>query len=197
MLTRVFSACVFAVLAIALSGTAHARQTAHNRQSTDDATSFDAALAGTWRSAPDEMVLSSDFDVSVWGKNAKSVRTVELQLDASGRGPLTVTRKVVDGRGRTVAASTSIERATVAVGGSHQVNPARIEHDVSVQNAVRTYADEPGSKWDMDGLRVQIATFPNDANTVEVRVEPPEGKGAFWETLRRDHAPVTKHQGRS
>ena len=192
MLMRVVSACVFAVLAIATSGKAQAQHTndssANNSTSANTTPSFDAALAGTWKSMPDELALSSDFDVSVWGKNAKSVRTVELQLDSSGRGPLTVTRKVVDGRGRTVAASTSIERATIAVGGSHQVNPSRIEHDVSVQNAVRTYADEPNSKWDMDGLRVQVATFPNDANTIEVRVEPPEGKGAFWETLRR-----TKH----
>ena len=185
MLMRVVSACVFAVLAIATSGKAQAQHTADHSHSANTTPSFDATLAGTWRSAPDELGLSSDFDVSVWGKNAKSVRTVELQLDSSGRGTVTVTRKVVDGRGRTVAASTSIERATIAVGGSRQINPARIEHEVTVQNAVRTYVDEPGSKWDMDGLRVQIATYPNDANTLEVRVEPPEGRGAFWETLRR------------
>lgn len=186
MLTRSISACVFAVLATLMSGTAQAQTTSSDQHATTErAKAFDAALAGTWKSAPDELPLSTAFDESVWGKNAKSVRTVELQIDQSGHGTVTVTKKVVDARGRTVAASTSIERATIAVGGSQQVNPARIEHDVNVQSAVRTYPDEKDSKWDLQGLRVQIATFPNDANTLEVRVEPPEGSGSFWATLRR------------
>jgi len=185
MLKRSFSACVFTVLAM-LSGTAQAQTTSTDPHATTERSkSFDGALAGTWKSTPDELPLSTAFDESVWGKNAKSVRTVELQIDPSGRGTVVVTRKVVDARGRTVAASTSLERATIAVGGSHQVNPARLEHDVNVQSAVRTYPDEKDSKWDVQGLRVQIATFPNDANTLEVRVEPPEGSGSFWATLRR------------
>ena len=37
-----------------------------------------SALTGTWISAPDEMPLGTAFDVSVWGKNAKAVRTVQM-----------------------------------------------------------------------------------------------------------------------
>ena len=36
-----------------------------------------SALTGTWISAPDEMPLSTAFEESVWGKNAKAVRTVQ------------------------------------------------------------------------------------------------------------------------
>ena len=50
-------------------------------------------LVGTWTSAPFELALSSDFDRSVWGANATSVRTVALQVGASGDATLTVTRK--------------------------------------------------------------------------------------------------------
>jgi len=47
--------------------------------------------------------------------------------------------------------------------------------------------------WDLAGLRVEIATFEGDANTVEVRFEPVEGTGAFWQTLRRVAAVKTDH----
>ena len=60
-------------------------------------------LNGTWKSTPDEMRLTSAFDESVWGKNAKSIRTVEMTVRQGGEATLTVTRKVVDARGRTVA----------------------------------------------------------------------------------------------
>ena len=43
-----------------------------------------SALSGTWRSTPDETPLSSAFDESVWGKNAKAIRTVEMVVRAGG-----------------------------------------------------------------------------------------------------------------
>src|SRR5262245_37400963 len=61
-----------------------------------------ASLAGTWTSAPDEMKLTTDFDRSVWGAGATSVRTVALVVQSSGNARLTVTRKVNDAKGRTV-----------------------------------------------------------------------------------------------
>jgi hypothetical protein len=131
------------------------------------------------------MPLSSAFDESVWGPRAKSVRTVELQIDPTGRGTLTVTKKVVDGRGRTVKASTSVEQAQLTIGGSHRAVATRVEHQVTVTSAVRKYPDDPAYTWDLAGLKVEIATFDGDASTMEVRFEPPEGTGAFWQTLHR------------
>src|SRR5688572_1539926 len=57
---------------------------------------FSSVLVGTWKSAPDEMKLTSDFDKSVWGVNASSVRTLELTVRPSGEGTLRVTKKVVE-----------------------------------------------------------------------------------------------------
>lgn len=148
---------------------------------------FTPALVGTWKSTPDELPLTSAFDESVWGSNAKSVRTVELALRPAGEGTLTVTRKVVDARGRTVPASTSIEEARIVVGGARRTISTRVEHDVKVVNAARIYPDDPGLKWDLAGLRVEIVTFEDgDGNTLEVRFDTPEGRGSFWDTLRRE-----------
>ena len=123
-----------------------------------------SVLAGSWKSAPEELKLSTDFDKSVWGPNATSVRTVALVIQGSGLGALTVTRKVVDGRGRTVAPSMSIEEAQIQ----------------------RKYPDDPGDHWPLEGLRVKVATFDDgDENTLEVRFEPADGRGSFSETLRR------------
>jgi hypothetical protein len=124
--------------------------------------------------------------VSVWGKNASSVRTVALSIAASGQGTLEVTKRVVDGRGRTVKASTSIEKAQIVVGSPQPASAGRVEHPVKVTSAERTYPDDPGYRWPLDGLGVRIATIEEGGpNTLEVRFDTPEGRGSFWETLRR------------
>ena len=152
------------------------------------ATSFDfsSALVGTWKSAPDEMKLTSDFDQSVWGANATSVRTVELSIQPSGEGTLRVTKKVVDGKGRVVPASTSIEEAQLKLGGAAPGAATRIEHQATVVKAVRLFPDDPADRWPLDGLRVKLVTFADaDDGSIEIRYDTPEGRGSFWETLRR------------
>ena len=149
-------------------------------------TGFTPALAGTWKSAVDEMRLTSAFDESVWGKDAKSTRTVELTVQPTGQGKLKITRRVVDAKGRAVPGSTSIEEAAIEIGGSRNTISTRIEHDVKVMSAVRTYPDDPGQKWDLSGLKVEVVTFQDgDGSSLEVRFDTPEGGGSFWETLRR------------
>ena len=188
MVKRIFSACVFAMLAMNIVANAQTPAAAQRPDDEgDSAPLFSPALVGSWKSAPDEMRLTTAFDESVWGPNAKSVRTVELQVHPSGEADLTITKKVVDARGRTVAASTSVEKAMLSIGGSRPTIATRREHDVRVVNAVRTYPDEPDYRWELAGLRVQIVTFDDDdGNMLEVRVDTPEGRGSFWETLRRD-----------
>jgi hypothetical protein len=191
------SACVFAMLAmLALGPAANAQIPATSRPPADrqvGSQSFSPALVGNWKSAPEEIRLTTAFDEAVWGPNAKSVRTVELQIQPSGEGLLKVVKRVVDAKGRTVAASTSVEEAKVTIGGSRPTISTRVEHDVTVQSAVRTYPDEPLHRWELTGLRVQIATFTDaDDDALEVRVETPEGRGSFWETLRRDSRSTTR-----
>ena len=143
-------------------------------------------LTGTWRSAPEEMKLTSDFDKSVWGANATSVRTVELVVKSNMDATLRVVKKVVDGRRRTVPASTWIEEAQLRIGGTTPGVADRVEHDVTVTSAVRLFPDDPGYRFTVDGLRVKLVTFTaRDANSLEVRYDTPEGRGSFWETLTR------------
>jgi hypothetical protein len=145
-----------------------------------------ASLAGTWRSEPDELKLTSAFDKSVWGPDATAVRSVELTVRPTGEARLVVTRRVTDGRGRTIAASTSIEEADIVIGAATESSAGRREHDVRVVKAVRRYPDDPPASWDLAGLGVKVVTFADgDPNMLEVRLDTPEGRGSFWETLRR------------
>jgi hypothetical protein len=157
-------------------------------------------LTGTWRSAPDEMKLTSDFDKSVWGPNATSVRTVELVVKSNNDATLRVVKRVVDAKRRTVPASTWIEEAQLRIGGATPGVADRIEHEVTVTGAVRLFPDDADYRFTIDGLRVKIVTFTaRDGNSLEVRYDTPEGRGSFWETLTRARpaAPRTAKPGTS
>ena len=148
-----------------------------------------AALAGTWRSTPEELPLTTEFDVSVWGKNAKSIRAVEMFVRPDGNATLTVTRKVVDARGRTVKGSESIEEARFQLNAEAAVPTTyaleRHEVPVTMTAAERRYSDDPGSRWPLDGVKVTVARFTDDPGSLEIRFDTPEGRGSFWEKLRR------------
>ena len=144
-----------------------------------------SALTGTWISAPDNRPLSTAFDESVWGKNATAVRTVQMSISETGDATLSITRKVVDGRGRTVQASTSIERADFVLGDVKSSNDVRSELETMVKHAQREYPDDPKATWTIEGLQVGVATFPQKPGEIEVRVDFPDGRGSFWEILRR------------
>jgi hypothetical protein len=148
-------------------------------------------LTGTWRSAPEETPLSSAFDESVWGKNAKAVRTVEMTVKPTGHATLTVTRKVLDGRGREIKAATSIEYAELSLGSVQHAIDVRSDRATTITRAERRYPDDPGGTWTLEGLKVTVSTFADDPSRIEVRVDTPEGRGSFWETLRRGRKPST------
>ena len=143
------------------------------------------ALTGTWRSSPEPTPLSSPFDESVWGKNAKSTRTVVMTITATGSATLTVTRKILDANGREIKAATSIEHADLSIGSVQHTIDVRSDFAVTVKRAERRYPDDPKGTWGLDGLRVTVSTFADDPSKIEVRVDTPEGSGSFWETLHR------------
>ena len=148
-------------------------------------------LTGTWRSAPDEMKLTSDFDKSVWGANATSVRTVELVVKSNTDATLRVVKKVIDARRRTVPASTWIDEAQLRIGGTTPGVADRVEHEITVTSAVRLFPDDPNYRFTIDGLRVKLVTFTaRDGNSLELRYDTPEGRGSFWETLTRARTPT-------
>jgi hypothetical protein len=144
-----------------------------------------SSLAGTWQSAPDEMRLSAPHQEAVWGKNASEVRTVRLSVRPTGAATLTVTRKVVDARRRTVPGTTSIEEVELTVGIAPADSGIRVDLPVTVKRAERRYPGDPAGTWTIEGLRVVVTTFPDDASRLEVRLDFPDGRGSFWETLRR------------
>ena len=144
-----------------------------------------SALNGTWRSAVDEMRLSTPFDESVWGKDAKSTRTVEMVIRQGGDATLSVTRRVLDAKGRAVPGSTSVEHATLVLSDGKEGSGPRTELAVTVKQAERRYPDDPQGTWMIDGLRVGVTTFSDKPGEIEVRLDFPEGRGSFWETLRR------------
>ena len=150
---------------------------------------FPATLAGAWKSATDRIALTSEFDESVWGKNAASVRDVELTIRPDGGAALTITRKVVDAKGRAIAGSTSIERADLTIREGRPGVAARVEYATTVTKAERRYPDSPDEPWTIDGLKVVVSTLDDKGATgLEIRVDTPEGRGSFWETLRRTGA---------
>ena len=119
------------VLLSAAGATAQTRPAASN-----------SALSGTWKSAPDEVRLTSDFDKSVWGPNATSIRTVELVVLSDADATLRVVKRVVDVKGRLVAASTWIEEAQLRIGEATPGVADRVEHQVTVTSAVRLFTDD-------------------------------------------------------
>jgi len=166
--------------------------TAQTTSGSKSAATPPAEVVGSWKSAPYETPLSTDFDKSVWGPNAKSVRDVQLTIRPTGEGALTVTRKVLDAKGRTVPGSASVEEAQIRVGAAEESSASRTEYTVTVTSAERRYPDDPGYKWPLDGLRVRVASVDQDGQrAVEIRFDTPEGRGSFWETLLRQ-GPTSK-----
>lgn len=158
----------------------------------------DQALVSTWRSAPDEMKLTSDFDKSVWGDNATSIRRVDLTVRPGGDATLRVTKHVEDGRKRVVPASTWVEEAQLKLGSATPGTATRLEHEVTVVSAVRLFPDDKEYRWPLDGLRVKVVTFSDgDGNTLELRYDTPEGRGSFWETLTRVRGTAPRAGGRA
>ena len=154
-----------------------------------------ADLVGAWSSDPYEMPLSTDFDKSVWGPNAKSVRTVRLTVTQAGEATLNVTRKVLDAHGKAVLGSTSIEEAKLMVGALEESTSPRAEYAVKVVSAERRYPDDKNDTWKIEGLHVKIASIEQaPERAIEVRFDTPEGRGSFWETLHREGRKSTQRK---
>jgi hypothetical protein len=148
-------------------------------------------LVGVWKSAASKSPLSTAFDESVWGRNASAVRTVELDIRQGGQAVLKVTTNVTDARGRLVRGSAAVEEARLVVGKAGDASAAGIEYAVMVVSAERRYPDDPASKWALDGLKVRLVERDDRAG-LEIRYDTPEGRGSFWETLRRQVSPAKK-----
>jgi hypothetical protein len=142
-------------------------------------------LAGTWQSAADELPLNAPHQEAIWGRNAKEIRTVRMVVRPNNDATLTVTRRVMDARGRAVKGTTSVEQVDVTLGSAADAGGIRVDLPVTVKAAERRYPDDPEGNWAIEGLRVTATTFPDDPLRLEVRLDFPDGRGSFWEELRR------------
>jgi hypothetical protein len=143
------------------------------------------APAGTWQSAVDETPLNAPHQVAVWGENAKEVRTVRMTVKPSGEATLTVTRRVIDARGRAVSGTTTIEHANLRLGTPAAASGPRVDLPVTLEHAERRYPDDPAGTWTLEGLRITTTMFPDDPSRLEIRLDFADGRGSFWQELRR------------
>jgi hypothetical protein len=144
------------------------------------------ALVGTWKARTERLPLTGDFNEQVWGKNAVSVRDVTLSVKPTGEAVLTVSRKVLDGRGRVVPGSASVEEADITVGAAQPGLATRLDHQVKVVKAERRYPDNANDRWALDNLRVGVVSFSDGHDTIEVRFDPADGQGSFADLLTRE-----------
>ena len=143
------------------------------------------SLVGTWKAITERLPVTGDFNEKVWGKDAVSVRDVSLTVKANGDATLSISRKVLDARGRVVPGSPSIEQADLTLGEAKPGLATRVDHDVRVVKAERRYPDNQGDRWPLQDLRVSVVSFSDGPGTLEVRFEPADGQGAFSEVLKR------------
>ncbi len=163
------------------SATAHTRYA--ERVSNANPTPMNGSLAGLWTAPRYEVPLNSDLDVSVWGRNVSYRRDVDLAIEPSGEGILTVRTAVVDSRGRAKPASVSIEEARIRLEMPAQVGEGRMDPEVTVLSAERRYPDDPEYRPSLDGLVVKVSTVAGDPTRINIRLDTPEGRGSFGETL--------------
>ena len=143
------------------------------------------SMPGTWKAPTERLPLTGEFNEKVWGKGSVSVRDVTLTVTSAGDGVLTVSRKVLDSRGRTVPGSASTEQADISIGAPQPGFATRLDHAVTVIKAERSYPDDPKDRWTLENLKVGVVSFTDGADRLEVRFEPADGKGSFSELLSR------------
>jgi len=161
------------------------RQAEDEEKSRTSETVFPAWMAGQWTASPFDVELNSDFHRSVYGAGAHSVRQVNLTIRPTGEGTFTVTSSVRDRGGRTVAGTREIEEVRFTIGDLTQEPGYQPHYMGRVVRAERRYPDDPGSTVPLDGAKLDLFVPDGKTGTLNVRFDTPEGRGSFWETLRR------------
>ena len=152
-------------------------------------------LAGRWTAPPFEVALSSDFHRSVYGPNARSVRSVTLTIRPSGGGTFTVTHSVRDRSGKTVPCTRQIEEVTFTIGDLKREPGHRPRYTSHITKAERRYPDDPQSTFPLDGAKLELFVPEGKTGALDVRFDTPEGRGSFWETLRPAARPTVRKAG--
>jgi len=161
------------------------RQASDEEKSTTNETVFPAWMAGQWTARPFELELSTDFHRSVYGAGARSVRQATLTIRPTGEGTFTVTSSVRDRSGRTVAGTREVEEVRFTIGDLKRETGYQPRFTSRIVRAERRYPDDPGSTFALDGAKLELFVPDGQTRALDVRFDTPDGRGAFWETLRR------------
>ena len=161
------------------------RQTTDEEKSRTSETVFPAWMAGRWTANPFELELNSELHRSVYGAGARSVRLVDLTIRPTGDGTFTVTSSVRDRNGRTVRGTREIEEVRFTVGDLTREPGYQPHYTSRIVHAERRYPDDPSSTFPFDGAKLDLFVPDGKPGTLNVRFDTPEGRGSFWETLRR------------
>lgn len=146
------------------------------------------AWVGTWTAPRYKVPLSSDLDVSVWGRNVFATRDVDLSLEPDGDGTLKVVQAVVDQRGRRKPYSTSVTEARLEVREAKGSESAGLPV-ITVISANTRYLGDPEDRVDAKGLVVRLSLVPGRTDAMNLRFDTPRGQGSFGETIVRQARP--------
>ena len=158
-------------------------------------TVFPNWLVGRWTAPPVEIALSSDFHRSVYGPDARSVRRVALTIRPSGDGTFTVTNSVRDRRGQTVPGTRQVDEVMFTIGDLKREPGYQPRYTSHIVKAERRYPDDPQSTFPLDGARLELFVPEGKTGVLDVRFDTPDGRGAFWETLRPAGGPAARKVG--
>jgi hypothetical protein len=150
---------------------------------------FPAWMAGRWAASPFDIELNSELHRSVYGVGAHSVRLVDLTIRPSGEGTFSVTSSVRDRSGRVVRGTREIEEVRFTIGDLTREPGYQPHYTSRIVHAERRYPDDPSSTFPFDGAKLDLFVPEGTTGTLNVRFDTPEGRGSFWESLRR--APAT------
>ena len=149
------------------------------------------SLAGVWRAPEERTEHYSQLDIDVFGPHAFDVRDVDLRIQPSGDGVLKVSTKVVDQKGKTY--SPAVIEAKLRIGAAEKTVVGLFQPAITVVSAEERYLDGSGDHWSREGAQVQLTTIDLGGDELNLRFDPPGGRGSFGATLKRQRT-QTQHR---
>jgi hypothetical protein len=92
---------------------------------------------------------------------------------------------VIDRRGRIVAGTREVQHLEFEIGDLVAEPGRRPYYRTRVVRAERRFPEPPASTFSLDGASLDLYEPESKGGAIEVRFETADGRGSFWETMRR------------
>lgn len=158
--------------------------TASFASAADSDADFVKGLAGVWRAPTDTLELRNDYDSRIWGPHSSRVRQVELIIQSSGKGVLTVQTSVIDEKGVARQYSAFKKDVELQIGPPIDRSPTQLKPMVTIVKAEDHALDGSGDWFAMPDLKVALSTTPDDPNALSIQIDLAKGDG-FGQVLTR------------